>query len=75
MTRVADGRTLGARPGWTNSRVSIACRDNAGHIDGGGTTYPNAIPAGGQYLVSDAYLITADDATTCEAYVQLAPAI
>lgn len=60
---------------WTSPRIAIVCRDDAGTISGGGMDFPNTIPAGGEYLVSDASMITAREAKTCEAYVQLAPAM
>lgn len=56
---------------WADPRIQIVCLNDAGEIVGGGSTYPSMIPAGGEFLVSDAYLITSDDATTCEAHVQL----
>jgi len=58
---------------WADPRVAIVCRDDAGEIAGGGVDFPSSVPAGGEFLVSDAHLITRDDATECEAYVQLTP--
>ncbi|WP_177370998.1 hypothetical protein [Brachybacterium vulturis] len=56
---------------WEDPRIQILCRDDAGEIAGGGSEYPNMIPAGGKFLLSDAHLITSDDAASCEAYVLL----
>lgn len=56
---------------WTDPRIAIVCRDDAGKIASGGVDFPNLIPAGGQFLVSDVHLIAASNAETCEAYVQL----
>ena len=58
---------------WTKPRIAIVCRDGAGMIAGGGVDFPNTIPAGGEFLVSNAHLIMAGGGTSCEAYVQLEP--
>ena len=58
---------------WKNPRITIVCRDDSGQIAGGGGAFPTMIPAGAQYLVSNAYLILSDDATECTAYTQLTP--
>lgn len=56
---------------WADPRVQILCRDDAGQIAGGGSDFPTLIPAGGEFMLSDAYLITSDSASVCEAYVML----
>lgn len=56
---------------WVDPRVQILCRDDAGQIAGGGSAYPTVITAGGEFMLSDAHLITSDTASVCEAYVML----
>lgn len=56
---------------WSDPRVQILCRDDAGQIAGGGSEYPTTIPAGGEFMLSDVHLITSDSASDCEAYVML----
>lgn len=56
---------------WSDPRIQIVCLNDAGEIVGGGSEFPNTVPAGGELLLSDLGLIISEDATTCEAYVQL----
>ena len=58
---------------WTDPRIAIVCRDGAGTIVGGGVDFPRMIPAGGDFLVSDAHVTSAGGAASCEAYVQITP--
>lgn len=56
---------------WVNPRIQIVCLNDAGEIVGGSSAFPSTVPAGGEILVADEYMIVGSDATTCEAYVQL----
>lgn len=39
-------------------RVGIACFDGQGNIIGGGSSYPEMIPAGGQVMVSGDIMVS-----------------
>lgn len=60
---------------WSDPRIQIVCLNDAGEIVGGGSEFPNTVPAGGELLLSDLGLIISEDATTCKAYVQLSPSM
>jgi len=55
---------------WSNPRISVICRDDAGAIVGGGMDFPTSVPANG-HMLSTPYLIVDDSATECQAYLQL----
>lgn len=41
-----------------HARVGIACFDDQGNIIGGGSTYPDLIPAGGQIKIADSVMVS-----------------
>ena len=50
-----------------SARVGIACFNKSGKIIGGGSDYPQLIPANGRVLV-EAHLLTSGKPDSCEAY-------
>lgn len=55
---------------WTGLRVGVVCRSAEGTIVGGGSDYPELIPANGESKSDSLYIITADYAAECTAYPQ-----
>ncbi|OLT21880.1 hypothetical protein BJF81_14225 [Ornithinimicrobium sp. CNJ-824] len=51
-----------------NPRVSLLCRDDSGSIVGGGSTYPELVPAQGRIKV-DAHLLASEEPEDCSVFV------
>lgn len=51
-----------------NLRVGVVCRDEAGEINGGTSTYPNLAPAGGTIRI-DTDVTVSEQPASCDAYL------
>ncbi|WP_243061091.1 hypothetical protein [Nocardioides sp. SR21] len=49
-------------------RVGVVCRDNAGDIIGGTSTYPDLVPPNGSIIIETNGLIVSGEPATCTAY-------
>lgn len=49
-------------------RIGVICKDATGEVIGGGSDYPELVPASGEVAI-DPYLITSGKPTECAAYV------
>lgn len=56
---------------WENVRVGIVCREASGAITGGGSAYPNLVPAQSQSIEEVLGVIKSDGTTECTAYPSL----
>ena len=64
LTNDSDGN-------WEGVRVGIVCRDASGSVTGGGSAFPQLVPAGSQSVERVSFLIKSDSTKQCTAYPNL----